>query len=167
MKHKTIKALVLAVALMVPSTTAQARTYVDDSTPIEIQISCNKWGEVYNICPELLEAICYHESRFNESVTDSTGSCVGLMQIKASCHKGRMIELGATDLKDIDDNIHVGADYLAELFADYEDVGIVLGLYHGESNAVERAKRGQLSDYVTEILEMSYELEEQHGKHNY
>ena len=78
-----------------------------------------------------------------------------------------MIELGATDLKDIDDNIHVGADYLAELFADYEDVGIVLGLYHGESNAVERAKRGQLSNYVTEILEMSYELEEQHGKHNY
>lgn len=86
------------------------------------------------------------------------------MQIKKSCHKKRMQDLGVTDLSDIDSNIHVGADYLRELFDDYEDAGIVLGLYHGESNAVARGQSGDLSSYVTSILENSERLERLHGK---
>lgn len=155
--------MLLVIALLVPSMTVQARTYVDDETPIEIQIYCNKYGEQYNICPELLEAICYRESRFDETVIDGTGSCIGLMQIKASCHRARMERLGVTDLHDIESNIHVGADYLAELFDEYEDVGVVLTVYHGEKN-IDKAKRGKLSGYVTTILDKSRQLEVAHGK---
>ena len=158
-----LKYLLLVIALLVPSMTVQARTYVDDETPVEIQIYCNKYGEQYNICPELLEAICYRESRYDASVEDATGSCIGLMQIKASCHRARMKRLGVSDLHDIETNIQVGADYLAELFDDYEDVGVVLTVYHGEKN-IAKAKRGELSGYVTSILENSERLERLHGK---
>jgi soluble lytic murein transglycosylase-like protein len=140
-----------------------ARTYVDDETPIEVQILCDIYGEKYNICPELLEAICYYESRYDATVIDGTGSCYGLMQIKKSCHKARMKRLGVTDLTDMESNIKVGADYLAELFEQYEDVGVVLTIYHGESN-IENAYKGQLSSYVNKILEKSAYLERLHGK---
>ena len=160
---RKIKYLILIAALLFPSITAQARSYVDEETPIEVQIACNKYGEQYNICPELLTAICWQESRYRESVVDGSGSCVGLMQIQARSHKARMKRLGVNDLTDIDSNIMVGADYLAELFEDYEDVGVVLTIYHGEKN-VDRAKRGELSNYVTQILENSERLERLHGK---
>lgn len=161
---RKIKYLALVVFLIMPSITVEARSYVDEETPIEVQIACDKYGAEYGICPELLEAICWQESRFDESVIDGTGECYGLMQIKKSCHKKRMQDLGVTDLGDIDSNIHVGADYLRELFDDYEDAGIVLGLYHGESNAVARGQSGNLSDYVTRVLENSERLERLHGK---
>lgn len=154
----------LLVFLIAPSLTVEARSYVDEETPIEIQIACDKYGAEYDICPELLEAICWQESRFDESIVDGTGSCFGLMQIKKELHKGRMKDLGVTDLGDIDSNIHVGADYLSELFDEYEDAGIVLGVYHGESNAVARGQSGKLSYYVTSILENSERLERLHGK---
>ena len=115
----------LAVLLfLVPSITVQANSLspVDEETPIEIQIACNKYGAEYGICPELLEAIAKRESRFREDVIDSTQSCYGLMQIKQSCHKERMKRLGVTNLLDIDSNVLVASDYLSELFEQYEDV---------------------------------------------
>lgn len=161
---RTIKVLFLIIAMLVPSITAQARTYVDDETPIEVQIACNKYGNEYNICPELLEAICYQESRYHENAIDGTGSCVGLMQVKASCHRERMNRLGVTDLTDIENNVHVGADYIAELFETYEDAGVVLGVYHGESGAIKNGYNGDYSNYVNSILENSARLERLHGK---
>ncbi len=155
--------MLLAVCLMVPSITVQARTYVDNETPIDVQIACDKYGAQYNICPELLEAICYQESRFTETAVDGSGSCIGLMQIHKASHITRMKRLGVTDLTDIDSNVLVAADYLAELFDEYEDVGVVLTIYHGESN-VDKAKQGQLSSYVESILENSERLERLHGK---
>lgn len=152
--------------IMVPSITAHANSLspVDNITPIEVQIACNKYGLEYDICPELLEAICYQESRFDEKALDGTESCYGLMQIKRSCHRERMNELGVNDLFDIDSNIHLATDYIAELFDEYEDAATVLMVYHGESNAVSRAEKGQLSKYAEEILERSASLERLHGK---
>ena len=86
------------------------------------------------------------------------------MQINEPYHKERMERLGVTDIFDLEGNIHVGADYLAELFAQYQDVGVVLSVYHGESKAVERANKGNLSKYVKKILAKSEELERLHGK---
>lgn len=160
---KTIKAVLLALVLIcTPSITADARTYVDDETPIDVQIACNMYGEMYNICPELLEAMAFYESRYTP--TAQNGSCKGLMQINTPCHKARMQALGVTDIYDINSNVMVAADYLAELFNQYEDVGIVLGVYHGETNAVKRGETGNLSPYVTRILDKSAELERAHGK---
>ena len=160
---KRIEAVLLAVMLLWSiSITADARSYVDEEVPIDVQIACDIYGEIYGICPELLEAIAYFESGYEP--TAENGTCKGLLQINTPCHKQRMQALGVTDIYDIDSNVMVAADYLAELFDQYEDVGIVLGIYHGEKNAIKRGQSGNLSTYVTKILEKSAELERAHGK---
>ena len=134
----------------------------DTEAPVEVQDICNKYGEMYDICPELLQAICYHESRYTYNA--KAGSCKGIMQINEPVHKDRMKKLGVTDIYDMESNIAVGADLLGELFADYTDAGTVLGLYHGEKDAIKKGKSGNYSDYTKEILEKAYELERLHGK---
>ena len=134
----------------------------DAFVPLEVRIACDIWGEQYGICPELLEAIAYHESRFDPYAEN--GTCVGIMQVNTAAHKDRMKRLEVTDLNDINCNVMVAADYLAELFADNEDVGVVLGMYHGERGAKRRAENGNLSSYVRRILNTSEELERAHGK---
>lgn len=157
--------LSLAIFLFIPIS-ADARTYVDTETPIEIQIAANKYGAEYGICPELIESICYQESRFDPQALDGSQTCYGLMQVQKICHRERMNELGVSDLYDVDSNIHVATDYLAELFEQYEDVATVLMVYHGERNAVKNAEGGRVSEYAREILERSYALETAHGKHD-
>lgn len=134
-----------------------------DGIPAEVAQNAKIIGGELNICPELLEAIAYQESRYNPAAKN--GSCKGLMQVNA-CHNHRYIDAGWSpgDWDDPYKNMYVAASYLAELFDKYEDVGIVLGVYHGESNAVEKGMSGNLSTYTTMILERSAELERIHGK---
>ena len=118
--------------------------------------------EPYNICPELVEAMIERESRWNPKAQN--GDCMGLMQISERWHKGRMMTLGAKDLKDPFDNIDVGVDYLRELFGRYEDPGMVLMVYNGDSRAKDLQATGNLSEYAEWILTRSAELEREHGK---
>ena len=121
-------------------------------------------GHEFNICPELLLAIAERESRFQADAKN--GSCKGLMQLNTACHKARFEEMGwsTSDWSNDYINMYVAADYLSDLFEQYEDVGIVLGVYHGESDAVRKGQSGKLSPYVTKILERSEELERLAGK---
>lgn len=162
MTRKLITIALVCAAVMFLSIPVQAQTNVDEETPLEVQIACNKYGAQYDICPELLEAICYHESRYLPDVYN--GTCKGIMQINEPYHLDRMERLGVTDIYDLESNILLGTDYLAELFALYKDVGVVLSVYHGESKAVERASEGKLSKYVKRILSKAEELERLHGE---
>ena len=133
----------------------------DDGIPTEVKESAEKWGEVYNICPEFIEALAYQESRFIPDVISADGSCIGICQINQGCHKNRMKRLEVTDLTDIDQNIHVAADYLAEIFAEHDgEPEIVLMIYNGDYSW----QRGRISGYAKEIVERSAELERLHGK---
>ena len=76
----------------------------------------------YHICPEMVMAIIEHESSGQADGTN--GGCKGLMQINEKYHTERMKRLGVTDIYDPYGNILVGCDYLAELFAEYEDMRI-------------------------------------------
>ena len=118
--------------------------------------------ESYNICPELIEATIERESRWNPKAVN--GDCMGLMQISERWHKERMERLGVTDLFDPYDNILVGVDYMAELFDKYEDDGMVLMVYNGDSRAKDLQATGNLSEYADRILTRSAELEREHGK---
>ncbi len=120
-------------------------------------------GAAYNICPELLQAVAWHESSYREDAEND--GCSGLMQVAGRWHGDRMARLQVTDLYDPEDNMLVAADYLAELFAQYEDLGMVLMVYSGDSGAEAFARSGQgLSEYAQEIMEHTYQLEQQHGK---
>ena len=157
--YSAAKAVIIALTISMLPTSIPVPA---DDIPDDVRTCCEQYGEEYNIVPELLEAICWNESRFTADAEN--GTCKGIMQINVTSHKARIEKLGVTDIWDIDSNIHVGADYLAELFDSYEDVGAVLGSYHGEKNAVSKAQKGQLSAYTKRILRRSAYYEQLHGK---
>lgn len=140
--------------------TAQAKTV--DVPPEVVEIS-EELGAQYDICPELIQAICFKESSFQPDA--ESGGCVGMMQISPEWHKERMDRLGVLELKDTKGNMTVGVDYLAELIRQYEDVGVVLMMYNGDSNAEDvLVGSEEVSSYADEILSISAELEREHGK---
>lgn len=152
---------VTTLALLMPCINSVSDN-IDYETPEQVQEICIKYGVEYNICPELLEAICYEESRYTVDVVN--GSCRGIMQINEPYHRERMKKLGIEDLYDLDSNIHVGADYIAELFQGNQDTAAVLMMYHGEKDAINKANEGRLSTYCKRILKKSEKLERLHGK---
>ena len=168
--RKAMAGILFGVAILCQPITASANSLssipTEDETgiPEEIYQDAEIIGNEFNICPELLIAIAERESRFQADAKN--GSCKGLMQLNTSCHKARFEEMGwsSQEWPNAYKNMWVAADYLADLFEQYEDIGIVLGLYHGESNAVKRGQSGKLSSYVTKILERSEELERLAGK---
>ena len=123
---------------------------------------CEEIGTEYGICPELLMALIEKESSGHADAQN--GSCKGLCQVSEKWHKDRMEKLGITDIYDPEGNIRLCADFLDELHAEYEDIGLVLMVYSGKSDAVEIAERGELTYYAEWILERSAEIEKAHGK---
>lgn len=129
----------------------------------EVTAMAERIGAVYSLCPELLQAVAWHESHYDESAEN--GGCIGLMQVSERWHQDRMARLQVADLHDPEGNMLVAADYLAELFGQYEDIGMVLMVYSGDSGAEELALTGEgLSEYVQEVTEYAGMLERQHGK---
>lgn len=150
--------IIMCLSISFVSIAKEDSTYLSD----EVQEICVKYGEEYGICPELLMAIIERESAGQADI--ESGGCKGLMQISDRWHTERMKRLGVTDIYDMDGNIHVGADYLAELFEEYGEASIVLMVYHGEEDAVTRAENGEISKYADWILNRSAELERWNGK---
>lgn len=130
--------------------------------PEEIREISEELGQAYNICPEVIQAICWQESRFQADAEN--GGCVGIMQVAPKWHKDRMDRLGVTDLTDTRQNMTVAVDYLSDLVRDEEDLEEVLMRYHGESRINEKLAAGEMSAYVESILTLSAELERQAGK---
>ena len=160
-KAKTIFLASLLVWLLTGTTAMAAEdTYISK----EVQEACIKYGEEYNICPELLMAMCEKESSGRADAEN--GSCKGVLQINEYCHKDRMERLGVTELYDIDSNIHVAADYLCELFQNNNrDIYLVLMKYNMKHKTAERLyEEGKYSDYAISITERAAELECLHGK---
>ena len=65
-----------------------------DEVPGCTKSLCESIGEEYNICPELLEAIAYHESRFTPKAKN--GNHYGMMQVNVEVHKERLENHGWT-----------------------------------------------------------------------
>ncbi len=123
---------------------------------------CEEIGRQYGICPELLEAIMESESSGNPKAEN--GNCKGLMQINVKYHQNRMSRLGVTDIYDARSNILLAADYLAELFMEYGDMGTVLMMYNGSRNALDRGLQADYTEYAEKIIRRSEQLERLHRK---
>lgn len=129
----------------------------------EIVAYTEEIGYEYGICPEFIQAIIERESSGDKDANN--GCCIGLMQIYQKYHEDRMERLGVSDLYDPYSNILVGADYLAELFEEYEDPYLVLMVYNmGYRKAISLYRNEQYTDYALKICERSVELERLHGK---
>ena len=156
-----MKNILLGVLLLFLMPNPQA-----DEMPEDIQAYCEYVGNEYNICPELLEAIAYYESRFTP--TAKNGSHYGMMQINVKVHKERLVahEWTKEDMYIPYRNLVIAAEYLSELYEEYEENAIVLAMYSGNSKAVKKyEKHGTICSYAKKVLEKSYEYETLHGKH--
>ncbi len=133
------------------------RAYGAEEVPEDLEEYFIFAGKEFNICPELLEAIAYYESRFTPDAKN--GSHYGLMQINVKIHADRMKKYGWTkeDMFSPEKNIIVAADYLSELYEEYGDNAKVLAHYSGNSKAV---KKGYLCKYAKKVLKKSYEYEQ-------
>lgn len=168
---KQMGAILLGLAILSQPITVQANSLSnipivnEYGTPTEIEQYAEIIGHEFNICPELLISIAYQESRFQEDVTN--GTCKGLMQINTSVHADRFSSNGweVTDWDNAYKSMYVAAEYLHELFAEYEDVAEVLYVYNGDNTNLRKYRQsGYISDYVDAILTRSEELERAHGK---
>lgn len=139
---------------------------IDDGIPDDIAELFEKIAPMYDICPELMEAMAYRESRFIPTVRE--GNCYGIMQVNVKIHKERIekYDFTADDMFDAEKCIIVSADYLKELFDTYgDDDPIVLGAYSGNWKAVARYKEtSMLFPYADDVLKRSRRYEEIHGK---
>lgn len=160
MQKKVILILLVLTIAMVHGMTTQAKTI---EVPQEVVEISEELGAQYNICPELIQAICFKESSFRPDI--ECDSCVGIMQVSPKWHKDRMKRLGVTDLKDIRQNMTVATDYLSELKESYEDIGLVLMIYNGDTSSEDvLCGIGEVSAYAEEIISISEELERENGK---
>lgn len=133
--------------------------------PNDLKVTCEQIGEVYNICPELLESMAFRESSFRPEVKN--GDCWGLMQVNVKIHKDRIKALGYSeeDMLTPEANVTVAADYLSELFEKYEDVAIVLMRYSGNAKKIADYKDNKIDcPYVDDVLTRAAAFERQHGK---
>ena len=159
---RKIRTLIL-IAIMVFVPVIQVKAAEDTYLSEEIQEACIKNGEEYNICPELIMAIIEKESRGNPDVEN--GSCKGLMQINIIFQKDRMKRLGVKDIFCIDGNIHLGADYLAELISENDDVYYVLMAYNmGSEKAKKLYEQDSFSSYAVSVSNRAAEIERAKGK---
>ena len=118
--------------------------------PIDVKNACEENGLKYNIAPELLEAICWKESRFKPEVKN--GWCKGLMQVNEKVHRKRIKRLGVEDIHDINGNIQTGADYLATLMEINGDLVTSLNEYSGNKTSKD-------TDYSQEVIEIASALD--------
>lgn len=145
----------------VPSTEA-AEGCISEAELIQIT---EEVGALYDICPELLQALVERESTYRIDATN--GNCKGLAQISTRWHTERMERLGVTDIYEPYGNILVAADYLRELYDERQDddTYYVLMRYN---MAIDTANQlyaaGEITDYARGIVKRAMELERLHGK---
>ena len=158
--------LLISQSLTVKANSLSYQPQYEDNIPEDIRIYCELVGYEYNICPELLEAMAYRESRFTPTV--QSGNQYGLMQINVQVHKNRIAKYGwnEQDMLDPYKNLMVAGDYLSELYETYgDDNPIVLNAYNGNWKAINKYKEyGYLSEYVEDVLDRSSNYERLHGK---
>ena len=154
----------IAVSAELPVTEAPKppeHTYFDAPMDHDLQDYIFDICEDYDVAPELIVSMIYHESRFHvDSVATSDSGCAyGLMQIMPRWHQARMERLGCSDLLDPYQNILVGVDLIAENIRSGRGVEWALMAYNGGSAYADRkASEGLVSDYAASVIDYAKDL---------
>lgn len=135
------------------------------SIPQEVKESCDKWGEEYGICSELLQALCWQESRCRADAKN--GNCWGMCQINHKLFAKKMEEIGVTDLYDADQCIHLCADILFDYFEQGDEVYLVLMKYNcGASRGKQLFEQGIYTSYAKTVTANAQLLEQERDMNN-
>lgn len=124
---------------------------------------CRYVGNMYDINPELLQAIAWVESRYQVKAT-SNCDARGLCQVIPKWHRQRANKLGVTDFYDPYGSVLICADILDELSRhEYgDDIRYVLMAYnrgqYGDTGANALYKKGVITNYATEVLAKEQEF---------
>lgn len=102
----------------------------------------------YGISTNVAMAVIARESNFNIDCIGDYGNSKGLMQIWESYHVGRMKKVGATDLLNCWDNVHVGIDFLAECYKREGSYNNALRYYNGGGNYRKIQATQRYADWV-------------------
>lgn len=106
-----------------------------------LQDACEEFDIPYALALGLIEK----ETRFQNLVGDD-GASTGYMQIQQKWHWDRMERLGVTDLLEPSGNFRVGCDFLAELYAKYNDWNVALTVYNMGHDP------GYITDYAKDVI---------------
>ncbi len=108
--------------------------------PLRYEQEIIRAGEEYGLEPELIAAVIYSESRFDEEATSNVGAR-GLMQIMPETYQWLCDKRGEIynpdDLYDPFINIDFGAYYLGWLYEHFGDVYTACAAYNAGIGAVE------------------------------
>jgi soluble lytic murein transglycosylase-like protein len=106
------------------------------------------------ISTNVVMGVIKKESNFRIKAMGDNGEAYGLMQIQKKWHGARMNKVGAKDLLNCYDNVHVGIDYLAELYkANNKDWHKTLMAYNGGQAYANRRTSTYYSRKVLEYAE--------------
>lgn len=108
--------------------------------PLKYEQEIIKAGEKYDLEPQLIAAVIYSESKFQEDATSSVGA-MGLMQLMPEtfqwlCDK-RGEEHSSVELYDPFVNIDYGSYYLSWLYEHFGDIYTACAAYNAGIGAVE------------------------------
>lgn len=158
MRNKLIVLIIIAFLLYLLLFPIMARSEeLNEEIPLPetIQLACIESGHEFGICPELLMALVYQESRgLVDNVTQITSANWYREGIKA-CHADDYI-------KNPYQNIDVCAYYISKWFENYGDgdVYLILEMWNeGVENAIKTHNPEYPSSYATEIVNRSMEWE--------
>jgi soluble lytic murein transglycosylase-like protein len=155
--HEPITTIPLEYARPIAKEFPPAKLSNEDVINIYIRKICL----MYDVEPEIIQSMVWHESRYNPNET--TGNCIGLMQISTQWHMQRAKRLGVSNFYDPYGNILVGVDYFSELLRSYKDPTLALMLYSMDNRkAFAMYKQGKVSTYARVVLARAKELK--HGR---
>jgi soluble lytic murein transglycosylase-like protein len=124
------------------------QNYYNEEVPLTfeeqdyLRTACDEFDIPYALALGVIE----QETNFRNLIGDD-GASAGYMQIQQKWHYDRMERLGVTDLLNPFGNFRVGCDFLAELYAQYEDWGMALTVYNMGHYP------GYISDYAYSVLD--------------
>ncbi len=143
-----ITAVVLTLIMAGAYGVSKTKWYQRLFLPLKYPETIKTHAANYDLKPELLAAVIYQESRFDESAQSSAGA-VGLMQLTPQTARGIAQRTGGKkfhtdDLKDPEINIRYGSWYLAHLHEKLDKRGS--GWVH--ALAAYNAGQGNVTDWL-------------------
>ncbi|MDR1580288.1 MAG: lytic transglycosylase domain-containing protein, partial [Synergistaceae bacterium] len=114
-------------------------------------------SEKTGVAPEIIWGVMRQESMYQPDVTSRAGA-YGLMQLMPGTAKGEAKKMAVADdaYLNPDDNITLGANYLAGLFARYDEAPLAFAAYNAGGGRVNKWAKNPITDMAEWIEDIPF-----------